>query len=242
MTEKICLKWNNFQSNVTSAFRQLRTITHYQDVTLVSDDNKNVSAHRIILSAGSDFFNEILSQNNHSHPLLCLDGINSSDLKNVLDYIYNGELQIYPENLDRFLQIAQKLKLKGLLSSDEKDEDIDIPTEYETEQYQDQVTDSRVSRVINKTDTSKKKIITMNADEFQSVEDLDLQIQQQILRTEDGYKCLVCNKVLKTEFNLKEHIETHMKGLSFDCKFCGKKTKSRSSLRMHETYRCKYSK
>ena len=33
----------------------------------------------------------------------------------------------------------------------------------------------------------------MNADEFQSVEDLDLQIQQQILRTEDGYKCLVCN-------------------------------------------------
>ena len=151
-------------------------------------------------------------------------------------------MQIYPENLDRFLQIAQKLKLKGLLSSDEKDEDIDIPTEYETEQYQDQVTDSRVSRVINKTDTSKKKIITMNADEFQSVEDFDLQIQQQILRTEDGYKCLVCNKVLKTEFNLKEHIETHMKGLSFDCKFCGKKTKSRSSLRMHETYRCKYSK
>ena len=106
-------------------------------------------------------------------------------------------MQIYPENLDSFLQIAQKLKLKGLLSSDEKDEDIDIPTEYETEQYQDQVTDSRVSRVINKTDTSKKKIITMNADEFQSVEDLDLQIQQQILRTEDGYKCLVCNKVLK---------------------------------------------
>jgi len=198
MTEKFCLKWNDFQSNVTAAFSQLRNITHYQDVTLVSDDYKNVSAHIIILSACSDFFNEILSQNNHSHPLLCLDGINSSDLNNVLDYIYNGELQLYPENLDRFLQIAQKLKLKGLLSSDEKDEDIDIPTQYETEQYQDQVTDSRVSRVINKTDTSKKKIITMNADEFQSVEDLDLQIQQQILRTEDGYKChLIVNFVVR---------------------------------------------
>ena len=59
MTEKFCLKWNNFQSNVTLAFSQLRTITHYQDVTLVSDDYKNVSAHRIILSACSDFFNEI---------------------------------------------------------------------------------------------------------------------------------------------------------------------------------------
>ena len=59
MTEKFCLMWNDFQSNVTSAFSQLRTITYYQDVTLVSDDYKNVSAHRIILSACSDFFNEI---------------------------------------------------------------------------------------------------------------------------------------------------------------------------------------
>ena len=76
MTEKFCLKWNDFQSNVTAAFSQLRNITHYQDVTLVSDDFTQVSAHRVVLSACSDYFNRILSQNTHSHPLLCLDGIN----------------------------------------------------------------------------------------------------------------------------------------------------------------------
>jgi len=80
----------------------------------------------------------------------------------------------------------------------------------------------------------------MNAQEFHSIEDLDSQIQQQILRTEEGYKCLVCNKIDRRKSHIKEHVETHIEGLSFDCKFCGKKMASRSSLRRHETLRCKH--
>ena len=118
-------------------------------------------------------------------------------------------MQIYPENLDRFLQIAQKLKISGLLSSDEKKEDIDTQTKFETEQCQ--VTESGV---INETESSKKKFITMNAEEFHSIEDLDSQIEQQILGTEEGYKCLVCNKVYRWQSQIKEHVETHMKGVS----------------------------
>ena len=119
MTEKFYLKWNDFQSNITLAFSQFRNKTQYQDVTLVSEDFKQLSAHRVVLSACSEFFNQVLSRNTHSHPLLCLDGINSADLNNVLDYIYNGELQIYQEDVGRFIQIAQRLQLHGLLRSDE---------------------------------------------------------------------------------------------------------------------------
>ena len=66
-----------------------------------------------------------MSQNTHSHPLLCLEGINFSELSNVIDYIYYGELQIYQEDLDRFLQIAQRLQLQGLLTSEEHEEEDD---------------------------------------------------------------------------------------------------------------------
>ena len=92
MAEKFSLKWNDFQSNVISVFSQLRTKSSFQDVTIVSDDRKQVSAHRVVLSACSVYFNDILSQNTHSHPLLCLEGINFSELSNVIDYIYYGEL------------------------------------------------------------------------------------------------------------------------------------------------------
>ena len=115
MTGKFCLKWNDFQSNIASTFSECQTKTNFQDVTLVSDDYKQISAHRVILSACSGYFQNVLSQNAHSHPLLCMDGITFSELSNVLDYIYTGELQLHHEDLERFLQIAQRLQLQGLL-------------------------------------------------------------------------------------------------------------------------------
>ena len=117
MPENFLLKWNDFQENVSKSFGILRNNTFFQDVTLVGDDQKQLSAHKVVLSSCSDYFNTILKQNNHSHPLLCFDGINSSDLNNLLDYIYNGEIQIYQEDLDRFLLIAQRFRLEGLLAA-----------------------------------------------------------------------------------------------------------------------------
>ena len=88
-------------------------------VTLVSDDQKQITAHKLVLSACSEFFKNIFNSNTHSHPLIYLDGIGASELNFVLDYIYQGEVQIYQENIDRFLEIAKKLKLDGLMASDD---------------------------------------------------------------------------------------------------------------------------
>ena len=52
--------------------------------------------------------------------MLCLDGISLGHLENVLDYIYFGEDQIYPEDIHKFLDIAEKLKLHGLIGSKDK--------------------------------------------------------------------------------------------------------------------------
>ena len=114
MTEKYCLKWNDFQTNVTKSFSKLRNEDDFFDVTLVSDDKQQVSAHKLVLSSCSDYFKSILRQSKHSHPILCLEGISSSELNNVLDYIYNGEIQLHETDLDGFLRISQRLKLEGL--------------------------------------------------------------------------------------------------------------------------------
>ena len=118
MSEKFCLKWNDFTTNVSKSFGLLRTADYLHDVTLVADDHKQVSAHKLVLSACSEYFKDIFKNNNNklSHPILCLDGISSADLENILGYIYNGEIQIYQEHLDRFLGIAQRFKLEGLIS------------------------------------------------------------------------------------------------------------------------------
>merc|ERR1712126_3020 len=112
MTEKFSLKWNDFHSNVSRSFNLVRNEEYLHDVTLVSDDHNKVSAHKLVLSASSEYFRNIFKNISHSHPLLCLDGVSSEDLENIMDYIYNGEAQIYQDHLDRFLEVAQKLKLQ----------------------------------------------------------------------------------------------------------------------------------
>ena len=51
--------------------------------------------------------------------MLCLDGIKFTDVNNILDYIYNGEVKIEEEGLNRFLEIAQRFQLDGIGIGDE---------------------------------------------------------------------------------------------------------------------------
>ena len=242
MSEKFSLKWNDFQSNITSAFRQFQTKTNFQDVTLASNDLKQISAHRVVLSAGSGYFNNLLSQNSHSHPLLCLDGIKFSELNNVLDFIYTGELQINQEDLDRFLQIAQRLQLQGLHEVKEN-----FQANFKTEDFSLQVKDNieiatTFETKVTETDSMnflteqppEKKVICMNSDDFQRIEDLDIYIEQQILKTEGGHKCDICNYESSKKCHIKDHMETHINGLTFECNFCGITKGTRTALRHHK--------
>ena len=117
MGERFCLKWNDFQSNISNSFAILRTETQLFDVTLVGQDQRKVPAHRLVLSACSDFFKSIFYSNTHSHPMLYLDGVNSDEINLMLDYIYKGEVKIMQDHLEKFLEVANKFKLEGLLGS-----------------------------------------------------------------------------------------------------------------------------
>ena len=118
--DKFSLKWNDFPTNVVQSFQQLRHEEDFSDVTLVGDDFKPISAHKVVLSSCSEYFKNVLhNSQKHSHPVLCLEGLGNTDLTNILDYIYNGEVNIYQEDLDRFLTISQRLKLEGLIGQEE---------------------------------------------------------------------------------------------------------------------------
>ena len=112
--EKFSLKWSNFQSNVTKSFSSLRNEKEFSDVTLISDDRKLLPAHKVVLSTCSEYFKDILTKSKHQNPLICLDGVTDADLNRVLDYIYNGEIQVYQEYLERFLHLARRFQLDGL--------------------------------------------------------------------------------------------------------------------------------
>jgi len=111
--EKFCLRWNDFESNISGAFRELREDKDFFDVTLACDDDQ-MQAHKVILSACSPFFRTILRRNRHEHPLLYLKGVKYVDLVSVLNFMYHGEVNVAQEELNSFLAVAEDLKVKGL--------------------------------------------------------------------------------------------------------------------------------
>ena len=215
MSEKFCLKWNDFQSNVTKSFEAFRNDEHLHDVTLVSDDQNQATAHKIVLSASSEYFNNIFNKNKISNPFLCLEGLSLRDLNNILDYIYYGEIQIYQEDLDRFLSMAQRFKIKGLVGADE------VKKEENSEMLPDNTFNS-VDNPIQKIDTTD--LTEIDEKLFENMEE----------NSDRTWSCKICSKILPVRNNMKLHVETHVEGLSFPCNICGKIYRSRNVLRNHK--------
>ena len=114
--EKFCLKWNDFESNICSSFKEIKKEADFMDVTLACEESQ-VSAHKVVLSACSSFFRAVLRRNPHQHPLLYMKGVRISDLESLLDFMYYGEVNIAQDNLNSFLSVAEELQVKGLTQS-----------------------------------------------------------------------------------------------------------------------------
>ena len=115
-SDEFYLQWNDFEENIRESFTELRKDQNYFDVTIATSDNHQIRAHKIILSAGSQYFSSILKHINNSSPFIYLKGITKKELDNLVDFLYNGQACIAEEELNNFLNIAQEFKVKGLLN------------------------------------------------------------------------------------------------------------------------------
>ena len=117
--EKLCLKWNDFQNIVKTSLGELRRSRDFIDVTLACED-MSINAHKIILSSCSPFFKRLLRTHTNPHPLIFMRGIKSRDLEAIVDFIYLGEANVFQEQLESFLALAEELELDGLSGNPEE--------------------------------------------------------------------------------------------------------------------------
>ena len=241
MSEKYSLKWNDFHSNVSKPFKTLRNEEYLQDVTLVDDDDFQVKAHKLVLSASSSYFKKIFTRNTESSIVLCLEGTTQADLQNILDYIYHGEVQIAQEYLDRFLNVAERLKLEGLIGSGSADHKIDKKEPDEDIIFDPQYTNfpNNMNKNTNpKNDTSDLATIEDKSTIHMKNEDLAMvneKINQSYEKISTGvFKCNLCGKESRGKSSdMRKHVETHLEGLSYPCQQCGKTFRSNSNFKQH---------
>ena len=250
--EKLCLQWNDFKENISSSFRELREDREFSDVTLACEDGQQIKAHKFVLASSSPFFMELLKKNMHPHPLIYMRGLRSEDVWAIMDFLYLGEANVFQENLDSFLALAEELKLKGLTGNAETEQDLETPQRQRVppkkefcQQIQAPEFNSNIEGLSSKRffDTS----VALTQDKVSvNLEDLDEQIKSMFTKTDipaggdRGYlaTCNLCGKQRPLKL-MPSHIEAnHITGISHACDICGKASRSRNSLRMHVSRWC----
>ncbi|XP_050714340.1 broad-complex core protein isoforms 1/2/3/4/5-like isoform X2 [Eriocheir sinensis] len=108
-----CLRWNNYQSSVVGVLRSLLEEGQFVDVTLACD-GRRLKAHKLMLSACSNFFRELLKENPSDHPIVFLRDVRFWELESIMDFIYNGQVNVMQDQLPGFIRTAEALQIKGL--------------------------------------------------------------------------------------------------------------------------------
>ena len=247
MSEKLCLQWNEFQENAKGAFRKLGEDKNFTDVTLACEDGQQFEAHKVILVASSPFFKKFLEMNKHPHPLIYMRGLKSEDLQAIIDFLYCGEANVFQENLDSFLSIAEELQLNGLMGNSDGGEqkpEADV-------QNGPKVTKSSMGNVSQTQECVKQSypvikpetnsVVAVSTIFIENLEELEEKVNSMMEKSENNYgngqrkadRCKVCGKEGMGK-NIKDHIEAnHLEGVVLPCSQCEKTFRCRNTLKWH---------
>ena len=241
MTNQINFRSFDFKENLTNYFQLLQTDSSQCDVTLVSEDRKQISAHRTVLSAGSLFFRELLQHcSGYSRPMLYIRGAASAQLCSLLQFLYSGETSVQQEQVETFLQTAEDLKVVGLMrqqqidnsqvkqedSSEESDADTVVYSEItaRTPHYEDMLSVSREAG-------------QAGGGQYVSMEHIYTDIHReeagQVELVEGLWSCKLCGHQEETRQEIDLHVKTSHKA-AHTCLYCSKTFRNKAALKLHK--------
>lgn len=106
------LEWNCHSNQLVKSISQLWERGTLWDVTLTAE-GKQLKAHRLILSAASDYFQEMLTEDTERLPIIYMRDVSFHQLQCIIEFIYSGKTEVANGQLSEFLELANSLKLKG---------------------------------------------------------------------------------------------------------------------------------
>ncbi|XP_055594632.1 modifier of mdg4-like isoform X2 [Uranotaenia lowii] len=117
--EQFSLCWNNFNTNLSAGFHESLIRGDLVDVTLAAE-GQLVKAHRLILSVCSPYFRKMFTQMPaNQHAFIFLKDVSHSALKDLIQFMYCGEVNVKQDALPAFISTAEALQIKGLTESGE---------------------------------------------------------------------------------------------------------------------------
>ena len=196
----------------------------------------------MVLATSSPLFKKLLGRSKNPHPLIFMRGVKSEHLLPILDFLYRGEANVFQENLDSFLAIADELHVMGLVGKTyERVEDPDVDVKYLIPKLSPTInTNTKIPNTsINSSKTEKSITLAFPSKVSGDLEELVKSMMEKSQnKIGNGRQkadiCKVCGKEGMGS-DIKDHIEAnHLEGIIVSCNFCEKTFRTRAGLRHHK--------
>lgn len=208
------------------------------DVTLGCED-KQIKAHKLIISSCSLVLKNIIKLNPNPHPLIYLRGVKYQDLRNILTFMYQGEVTVSEEDLKGFLEVAEDLNVRGLsqrnMGGCDSNEYIQ---EYDNLSNNDMIDDKKivVTTSENMRTINQKYVDDKKETKKKCIEDNKGSNICTSFTCETGKKSYACGKCEK-QFSSPNALILHQKSIhdgdQYLCHQCDYTANLKSSLRQH---------
>ena len=100
MSEEKCnLKWNTHPDYLREMLNYMMKSEQLTDVTLVCDDRRKFKAHKIVLSACSPVFKDIILDLPPNDSVIYLRGVQHQEIEPIIEFMYLGEATFQQERM-----------------------------------------------------------------------------------------------------------------------------------------------
>ncbi|MPC32691.1 Longitudinals lacking protein, isoform G [Portunus trituberculatus] len=114
----LVLSWKYHNVTFSNIISKFRDKGNYSDVT-VACEGKFYPAHKLVLAACSEYFEDMFQHTACKHPIVVLKDITAKNLEALLSYMYSGVANISQDELASLIRAAESLCIKGLAVPDD---------------------------------------------------------------------------------------------------------------------------
>ncbi|CAL4126326.1 unnamed protein product, partial [Meganyctiphanes norvegica] len=120
----LSLKWENHKNTFVDVLSSIRQKESYCDATIACD-NKFYNVHKLVLSTCSEYLRELFDNvksfsSNNLYPVIVLQNVKFKYLEALLDYMYQGEVNVLQSDLPGLIKTAECLRIRGLAVPDDE--------------------------------------------------------------------------------------------------------------------------
>ena len=229
--ETFNLTWNSFETSSRDNLKHLISDNSFVDVTLVTDDDQHIKAHKVILSYSSSVLSKMLTNNPHPHPMIYLAGTRYKHVRTMIDFIYLGQAEVFEDDLDSFMDIANKLKVKGLTKEDANNYKKTNPSSPTRQDFLE-LTPWKINPIISTPNDSLSELIKEESDIHETNESTIDQIHQGKTSSEK-FSCDECAFTAFYKSNVNRHKRARHQGVKYPCNLCDWTTSYSFDLKKH---------